>query len=114
MFQKPWKYEGILYEKYFWETAKTTKYYDFFKQTLAAYDDSKKLKDQEAGAKLLEYAKNIANDPTNFKNTLDRECKCLLLKRHQEVEENMDINILDDFLNLIFGEDAQEGSLQGA
>ena len=55
------------------------------------------------------YAKNIADDPTNFKRTLDRECKCLLEKRHEEIKEGKEINILDDFLNLIFGEQEDGG-----
>ena len=102
MFQKPWKYEGILYEKYFWETAKNTPYYDFFKQNLANFDDAKKQKDQEAGAKLLEYAKNIANDPNNFRNTLNRECECLAQKQQIELKPIEEICVLEDFLNFLF------------
>ncbi|MFQ6723881.1 MAG: glycosyltransferase family 8 protein, partial [Clostridia bacterium] len=106
MFQKPWKYEGILYEKYFWETAKNTPYYDFFKQTLANFDDTKKLKDQQAGANLLNYAKNIANDPNNFKNTLNRECECLAEKQHIQMKAIEEICVLEDFLNLLFADES--------
>lgn len=105
MFQKPWRYEGILYEKYFWETAQKTPYYDFFKQTLANYDDAKKLKDQQAGEKLLAYAKNIADDPNNFRNTLNRECECLAQKQHVQVKAIEEICVLEDFLNFVFEED---------
>ena len=104
MFQKPWKYEGILYEKYFWETAKNTPYYDFFKQNLANFDDAKKQKDQEAGAKLLDYAMNIANDANNFKNTLNRECECLAQKQQIELKSIEEICVLEDFLNLLFAD----------
>lgn len=109
MFQKPWRYEGVLYENYFWETAKKTPYYEELLQVRANYTDEKKLNDQKAGEKLLEYAKNIADDPTNFKNTLNRECRCLLEKQHKEMQENKELNILDDFLNLIFGEQEDGG-----
>jgi len=110
MFQKPWKYEGILYEKYFWETAKKTSYYDFFKQTLANFDDAKKLKDQQAGEKLLAYAKNIADDPNNFRNTLNGECMCLAEKQNIQMKAIEDICVLEDFLKFIFADDEPIGS----
>lgn len=110
MFQKPWKYEGILYEKYFWQTAQKTPYYDFFKQTLANFDDAKKLKDQQAGEKLLAYAKNIADDPNNFKNTLNGECICLAEKQNIEMKAIEEICVLEDFLKFIFAEDEPIGS----
>ena len=102
MFQKPWKYEGLLYEKYFWEAAKRTPYYDFFKQNLANFDESKQQKDQQAGEKLLAYAKNIADDSNNFKNTLHRECICLAEKQNVKVKAIEEICVLADFLNFIF------------
>ena len=110
MFQKPWKYEGILYEKYFWETAKKTSYYDFFKQTLANFDDAKKLKDQQAGEKLLAYAKNIADDPNNFRNTLNGECMCLAEKQNIQMKAIEEICVLEDFLKFIFADDEPIGS----
>ena len=110
MFQKPWKYEGILYEKYFWETAKATPYYDFFKQTLANFDDAKKLKDQQAGENLLNYAKNIANDPNNFRNTLNHECICLAQKQNTEVKAIEEICVLEDLLKFIFTDEEPIGS----
>lgn len=105
MFQKPWKYEGISYEKYFWETALRTPYYDFFKQNLANFDKSKQLKDQQAGEKLLAYAKNIADDANNFKNTLNRECIALAEKRNVKVKPIEEICVLEDFLKFVFAKD---------
>ena len=113
MFQKPWKYEGVLYEKYFWETAKKTPYYQMLMDMRNNYTDEKKMNDQKAGETLLNYAKNIADNPTNFKKTLDRECKCLALQQHKQMEEGRDINILEDFLNLIF-RDEDDGELKEA
>ncbi len=113
MFEKPWKYSNILYEKYFWEVAKRTSYYKYFLEMLNNYSDEQKQKDQKAREALFVYAKNIADNPTNFKRTLDRECKCLLEKQHKSAGEGKEINILDDFLNLIFGEQ-EDGGLKEA
>ena len=105
MFQKPWKYEGILYEKYFWETAKKTPYYQMFKDVLNGYNDEKKRKDQEAGMKLLTYAEEIANNPNNFRRTLDVEREEMSSKQNVVLKTSEEFNVLDDFLNILFADD---------
>ena len=37
MFQKPWNYDNVLYEEYFWKYAKETEYYGRKKQQSSAY-----------------------------------------------------------------------------
>ena len=72
--------------------------------------DAKKLKDQQAGEKLLAYAKNIADDNNNFKNALNRECVCLAEKQKIVMKPIEEICVLEDFLKFIFGEDGLVGS----
>lgn len=102
MYQKPWRYKDVMYEEYFWNVAQNTKYYKMLLEMRDSYTDEKKKKDIEAGTKLLEYAKNIADDPNNFRNTLKRECKELAEKNNLTQKSIEDSNILDDLLNVIF------------
>ena len=111
MYQKPWRYSNVLYENYFWDVAKTTKYYQFFIDTRNAYTEEMKANDSLASAKLLAYAKNIASDPTNFKNTVERESHLIAIKNHLQETESAEINVLDNFLNIIFNEEPEK---QGA
>ncbi len=105
MFQKPWKYEGVMYEGYFWEVAKKTQYYDFLMDVRRNYTDEKKEKDFAAGGTLLEYAKRIADDLNNFKRTLDKDCGLIAEKQNRAIRESAEINVLDDLLNFLFNDD---------
>ncbi len=105
MFDKPWKYEGVLYEKYFWDAAKKTPYYNMLLQMQKDYGDERRAKDRQALQNLLNYANQVANDPNNFKRTLDREREALAQKQEIELKSAEEFNILDDFLNLFFDEE---------
>ena len=50
---KPWHYEDILFQEYFWEYAKTTKYYDRILQDLKGYTQDKKDADANAEKALI-------------------------------------------------------------
>ncbi len=58
---KPWHYEGVLFEKYFWEVAKHTPFYDELLKMRSEYTEEQKAVDQGAGANLMnlcdEYSK---------------------------------------------------------
>jgi lipopolysaccharide biosynthesis glycosyltransferase len=45
---KPWHYDGILYEEYFWEYAKETEYYNEILKMKSDYTNDEKEKDTEA------------------------------------------------------------------
>lgn len=67
MFEKPWHYYGIRYEKYFWKYAKKT---CFYKQLLAMrenYTDEQVKNDRLALDKMLEHANKIINSDITFK-----------------------------------------------
>lgn len=70
MFMKPWKYENILYEKYFWYYAKQTSYYNFIKNAQQTYSDEKKQKDKDGLENLLKLAINLANSDNNYKTVV--------------------------------------------
>jgi lipopolysaccharide biosynthesis glycosyltransferase len=53
---KPWHYDGILYEEYFWNFAKETEYYDEILSMKKNYTDEEKDKDKEAYEGLVKLA----------------------------------------------------------
>ena len=70
LFYKPWYYNDVVYEKYFWEYAKKTDFYEFLSGLKDGYDINKKAQDFYA-------------------------LKSLLRLANKTVEENKDNNILD-------------------
>ena len=50
---KPWHYEDILFKEFFWEYAKTTKYYERILRDLKEYTQDKKDADSAAEKKLI-------------------------------------------------------------
>ncbi|AQP41290.1 lipopolysaccharide glycosyltransferase [Streptococcus gallolyticus] len=62
LFDKPWHYEGLAYEEYFWEYAKKTPYYQDLLDERAAFSKGGKEKDQESLAALLKHANEIVGD----------------------------------------------------
>lgn len=66
--QKPWHYDGILYEEYFWEKAKQSVFYDEILEKKRAFTPAMAQRDAEGGAALLELAAAEAEKE-------DRYCK---------------------------------------
>ena len=61
MFLKPWKYENILYENYFWNFAKQTSLYAFIKNKQKTYSKENKENDKQSLNRLINLAINLAN-----------------------------------------------------
>lgn len=72
MFDKPWKYKGVMFEEHFWENAKTTEYYHWLLNMREDYSDSDKEKDLNGAKKLAENALRIIAEKNNFKKILRR------------------------------------------
>ena len=73
MFFKPWKYENIMFDKYFWDVAKTTSFYNFIKQQQQNYDQAKKEKDQVAMKNLIKMALDIAKADENYRKVVRKK-----------------------------------------
>ncbi|MBQ9104316.1 MAG: glycosyltransferase family 8 protein [Clostridia bacterium] len=63
---KPWHYEGIMYEKYFWQVAKNTSFYDLLLKVRNEYPDSAKEKDKGAGANLMRLCEECIKNPETY------------------------------------------------
>lgn len=73
MYKKPWLYDNVPFEKYFWTYASQT---DFYEQILAQKADfgwDGKLKHQIANRRLLRHSKRIIRSDKNFYQVLKKE-----------------------------------------
>lgn len=66
LFSKPWCYDGIQYEEYFWEYAKDSGYLEEIKSYKRDYSDEQKKSDEECLALLLRRADEITAGEGNF------------------------------------------------
>lgn len=65
---KPWHYENVLYEEYFWQYAAQTEYYDLIRNQLKNFTDEQKQKDKDTFEALKIMAIEDINDPNNYWN----------------------------------------------
>lgn len=70
---KPWHYENVRYEEYFWQYASQTEYYELLQNQLKTYGEDKKQKDMESYENLKNMAIADTLDYNNYKNTMERE-----------------------------------------
>lgn len=71
LWYKPWFYSDIMYEKYFWDSAKKTPYYDLIKSLRDNYSHDNVVKDLLAYKNLVKLATTEAKSAQNYlKRTL--------------------------------------------
>lgn len=58
---KPWYFDNVLYQEYFWKYAKETEFYDEIKEMGKSYTEADKEKDDASSSKLIELAKKEAD-----------------------------------------------------
>ncbi len=63
---KPWHYDGVLYEEYFWDYASRTEFLDVIKQAKANFTPEMAKRDEEGGKALVVLAQAEADNPNNF------------------------------------------------
>ena len=73
MFNKPWKYSGVMYEEMFWQAAKTSSYFGFLIRSLADYSAEERGKDVRGAIMLLHRAKMLGKASTPFVKTVKTE-----------------------------------------
>lgn len=73
LFFKPWHFTGIQYEKYFWDNAKETKFYDELKAELDNYTDEERTEDRHKLDHMLEKEEKTEKDPNNWARVKERE-----------------------------------------
>ncbi|MBQ8013177.1 MAG: glycosyltransferase family 8 protein [Treponema sp.] len=78
---KPWHYDNILYEDYFWKYAKETFLYEQILKIKAAYGDDLIERDKTQFNELVKMAEEDSADPNNYWNTRMRKTGESLVKR---------------------------------
>lgn len=78
LFSKPWCYDNIQYEKYFWEYAKDSGYLSEIIDFKNNYNESKKKSDAECLDLLIKNGENFCNNEITFKKMHDRGVKIRL------------------------------------
>lgn len=95
MFYKPWKYQGVMYEDYFWNAAKGTTYYEALRKQQKCYSESDKQKDKVGAENLIKMAINIANSDNNYKSVV------LKKRKNPQTVETVDFESEEDILEEI-------------
>lgn len=72
LFQKPWCYDNIQYEDYFWKYAKKTSYYDEIVQFKNNYSEEQKKFDKKCLAELIEKAELMSESEITFKKVMEK------------------------------------------
>lgn len=72
MFQKPWKYDNVLYEEYFWKYAKKTEFLDEIYEIKNNYTDEDRKKDSLGGKNLIKQSERIAASDFTFRKVLGK------------------------------------------
>ncbi len=69
-FEKPWRYNGVLYEELFWSMARKTPYFSALALGYENYSDEEKARDIAATVRLLESAESIKDSRCSFAHIL--------------------------------------------
>ena len=102
---KPWHFDDVLYDEYFWKYAKKTEFYKEILSIKENYTDKERFRDQEQFKSLVRLCKketSCVGDDRNLKNEGDNmgksEDRLKILKKIEEFEKNgnFDTDVEDD------------------
>ena len=102
---KPWHFENVLYENFFWKYAKKTEYYDEIQELKNKYTDEERFRDLEQYENLKKLAKKetecVGDDRIYFQRQIDHEKyeqRLKVLRRIEELEKQgiFDKDVEDD------------------
>lgn len=71
LFAKPWCYDNIQYEDYFWKYAKDSDYLEEIKEFKKNYSDEQKKSDKECTGRMVKRALEIADQSENFRTVFE-------------------------------------------
>ncbi len=73
MFQKPWNYDNVLYEEYFWKYANDTEFYNEISLMRGKYTAEDISKDKQGEINLVNQSRRISKSDFTFKNIIDKD-----------------------------------------
>ncbi len=65
---KPWYFDGVLYEEYFWKYAKSSPFYKQILDLKESFTEEDKVKTEQTAQALFELAQKEIDRPDNYKN----------------------------------------------
>lgn len=71
LFDKPWCYDNVKYEKYFWDAARRSNFYDEIVEYKNSYSSEQKEKDKESQTALIMNANKILDEPVTMKTVFE-------------------------------------------
>ncbi len=71
LFAKPWLYDHVPYDEYFWPYAKTSGYLDEILKNKRAYSDEQRASDADCMRRLAQRGSQIADAPLNFRTVFN-------------------------------------------
>lgn len=102
---KPWLFDGIAYEEYFWKYAEKTEFIDVIKDIKRNYSEEQKIKDMQTGDNLIALAQKeadcVGDDRTTRKEIKvpeKSEDRLKVLAKIEELEKQgkFDVDVEDD------------------
>ena len=72
LFQKPWCYDNIQYEDFFWKYAKKTSYYEELVEFKNNYSEEQKKADSDILNTMIKKAENMAKNEITFKKVMEK------------------------------------------
>lgn len=75
LFDKPWCYDNIQYEEYFWEYAKRSVYYDDIRKFKENYPEEQKQSDRESMERLIRKADMVPDTEITFRKIYESGVK---------------------------------------
>ena len=73
MFQKPWNYNNVLYQEYFWKYASSTDFFDEIRAMKNKYTLEDIKRDKKGEENLINQSRKIAKSDFTFKNIIDKD-----------------------------------------
>lgn len=86
---KPWHFDNVLYQEYFWKYAEKTEFYDAIKEISKSYTEEDKIRDDANSSKLIELAQKEADcvgDDRKKKDTVIEDNQNNMLKSKERIE----------------------------
>ena len=81
---KPWFFDNVLYQEYFWEYAKKTDFYEKIKKLSSSYSEEDKIRDDANSSKLMDLAQKEADCVGDDRKKINIEYNQMSIQKSKE------------------------------
>ena len=90
LYKKPWQYDEIINQEYFWKYAKESPFYENILETKASFDDVKRAQKEKANEDIVEHAIRVMKIEKTFNNVLFKQPNIFESVDLDEISEILD------------------------